>query len=107
MRPRARTAYVCADALHAPLREETFDLVCGFRYLERSLFARASRWLRPGGLILWQTFSTRAEADCHPRRATFRLAEGELANLCSGAGFRVLEAWEDGVLDGVLARREA
>jgi hypothetical protein len=58
-------------------------------------------------LILWQTFSTRSPIDCHPRRIAFRLAPGELANLCSGAGFRVLEAWEDGVLDGVIARREA
>jgi len=107
MRPRARTAYVCADAVRAPLAAETFELVCGFRYLERSLFMQAARWLRPGGLILWQTFSTRTPVDCHPRRTLFRLEPGELANLCNGAGFRVLEAWEDGVLDGILAAREA
>jgi len=107
MRPRARTAFVCADAAVAPFRDGGFDLVTGFRYLERTLFTRALFWLRPGGHILWQTFSTRTAADRHPRRASFRLAPGELAKLCSGAGFRVLEAWEDGVLDGALARREA
>lgn len=107
MRPRARTAFVCADAEQTPVRDEAFDLVTGFRFLDRELFARAPRWLRPGGLILWQTFSTRAPSDCHPRRAAYRLAPGELAKLCNGAGFGVLEAWEDGVLDGVLARRGA
>jgi SAM-dependent methyltransferase len=105
--PRARTGFVCADAGQAPVRDEAFDLVTGCRFLERELFAQALRWLRPGGLILWQTFSTRANPDCHPRRAAYRLAPGELAKLCNGAGFGVLEAWEDGVFDGVLARREA
>lgn len=107
MRPRARTAFVCADAAETPFMDGGFDLVTGFRYLERALFPRALFWLRPGGHILWQTFSTRTPADRHPRRASFRLAPGELAKLCSDAGFRVLEAWEDGVQDGVLARREA
>ena len=107
LRPRARTAFVCADAGRAPLRNQSFDLVCGFRFLDRGLFAPARDWLRDGGLILWQTYSTRAPADCHPRRAAFRLAPGELANLCSGAGFRVLETWEEDIQDGVLARREA
>jgi tellurite methyltransferase len=107
LHPRARTAFVCADAAHAPFPDESFDLLTGFRFLDRQLFVRGLRWLRPGGLILWQTFSTRAEAACHPRRPAFRLAPGELAKLCIDAGFGVLEAWEDGSLDGVLGRREA
>ena len=107
MHPRAGTAFICAQAERAPLRDEGLDLVTGFRFLDRTLFARAHGWLRPGGQILWETFSTRTPLDCHPRRTAFRLAPGELANLCTDAGFHVIEAWQDGAFDGVLARREA
>jgi len=105
--PRARTSFVCAAAERAPLRQGSFDLVTGFRFLDRALFAPARNWLRPGGQILWETFSARTPVDCHPRREAFRLGPGELANLCMEAGFRVIKTWEDGPLDGVLARLEA
>jgi SAM-dependent methyltransferase len=107
MFPTARTSFACAAAERAPLRNASFDLVTGFRFLDRQLIASALDWLRPGGQILWETFSARTPIHCHPRREAFRLAPGELANLCMEAGFRVIEAWEDGPLDGVLARREA
>ena len=107
MHPRGRSDFVVADAARElPLRNESLDLVCGFRYLDRGVFARARNWLAPGGFLLWQTFSVRAPAASHPRRPAFRLEPGELARRCVAAGFILSEKWEDGVQDGVLARRE-
>jgi hypothetical protein len=108
MRPRNEIVFACADAEQPlPFREGVFALVCGFRYLDRSLFAKARKWLAPGGHILWQTFSTRTPADAHPRRPVFRLEPGELARLCMDADLSVVEVWQDGVFDGVLATKTA
>ena len=100
--------FVCADATRPlPFHENGFALLCGFRYLDRALFARAGAWLVPGGHILWQTFSTRTPPDASPRRPVFRLEPGELEKLCRAAGWIVQEAWQDGVEDGVWARKPA
>jgi len=106
--PKVPVHFVCADATRPlPVHENGFDLVCGFRYLDRSLFARADAWLVPGGHILWQTFSTRTPPDAPPRRPAFRLEPGELERLCQNAGWIVQEAWHDGVEDGVWAMKPA
>ena len=106
--PKAPVHFVCADATRPlPFHENGFDLLCGFRYLDRGLFARASAWLVPGGHILWQTFSTRTPPDASPRRPVFRLEPGELEKLCRAAGWIVQETWQDGVEDGVWARKPA
>ena len=108
MRPRAALAFACADATHPlPWRAATFDVVCGFRYLDRALFPRVAELLVPGGFLVWETFSLRAPEDAHPRRPEYRLAEGELAALCTAAGLRVESTGRsaDGALDSVLARR--
>lgn len=107
MFPRAPMAFTCADATRPlPFAPRSFDLVTGFRYLERSLFSRVADLVVPGGFLAWETFSSRAPKDTHPRRAAFRLAPGELDSLCRAAGFEVerVDASEDGALDSVLAR---
>jgi tellurite methyltransferase len=108
MRPRAALAFARADAkLPLPWRAAAFDVVCGFRYLDPALFPRVSEMLVPGGFLVWETFSVRAPEDAHPRRPEYRLADGELAALCTAAGLLV-EAQDrsaDGALDSVLARR--
>jgi SAM-dependent methyltransferase len=106
MFPRAPLAFARADATRGlPFRACAFDLVCGFRYLDRALFPRVAELLVPGGLLLWETFSARAPRDTRPRRAAFRLASGELGALCRAAGLEVEVAEGDGALDVVLARR--
>jgi SAM-dependent methyltransferase len=106
LRPRAPVLLARADATRPlPVRNETLAFACGFRYLDRPLFARLAPLLRPGGMLAWETFSVRAHPDAHPRRAAFRLEPGELVRLCEGAGLAVEEAWEDGDRDGVLARK--
>ena len=83
---------VVADATGPlPFRPGSFDVVAGFRYLDRALFARLGAVLVPGGEVWWETFNRDQARFGHPRRAEFLLAPGELAVLCRAAGFVVLE----------------
>lgn len=107
MFPRAPLAFACADATRPlPFAPRAFDLVTGFRYLDRALFFRVAEWVAPGGFLTWETFSSRAPEDSHPRRSAFRLAPGELVALCQAAGFEVerADSTDDAALDSILAR---
>lgn len=111
LRPRAAIAFAVADAtLPLPFRPGAFDLVCGFRYLDRELFGRLANHVAPGGSLVWETFTTEQAQLGRPRRPEFLLAPGELARLCADAGFDVLAARETSppagpALASVLARR--
>jgi tellurite methyltransferase len=61
------------------LLEQTFDLILCFQYLQRSLFAPMTRALRPGGVLLFETF-TRAQLEFEggPRSPDHLLETGEL-----------------------------
>ena len=61
------------------LPEHAFDLILCFQYLQRSLFAHMSRALRPGGVLLFETF-TRAQLEFEggPRDPDHLLETGEL-----------------------------
>ncbi len=41
-----------------PAYGPVFDLIVGFRYLHRPLLARLDEWLKPGGSVIWETFTT-------------------------------------------------
>jgi SAM-dependent methyltransferase len=47
----------CADLTAHPLPQRRFDLVVVTRYLQRDLCAAMRRALRPGGLVLYETFT--------------------------------------------------
>jgi SAM-dependent methyltransferase len=86
-------ALVVADATALlPFRPAAFDVVMGFRYLDRALFPRLPGLLVPGGELWWETFGAEQARFGHPRRAEFLLAPGELSALCTAAGLDVLEA---------------
>lgn len=86
---------VAADATAPlPLRPASFDIVMGFRYLDRALFPRLPTLLVPGGELWWETFGEEQARFGHPRRPEFLLAAGELQHLCRAAGLEVLAAQE-------------
>lgn len=106
---------VTADAEHLPLRESRFDLIVQTCFLERELFPTLARLLRPGGLLVAETFSvTQHDATGHPRRE-FCLEPGELEQLCErpDVGLETVETGQtsrgpDGAarhLEAILARR--
>jgi tellurite methyltransferase len=67
------------DLDQVELPEQAFDLVLCFQYLQRSLFSQITRALRPGGVLLFETF-TRAQLEFEggPRNPDHLLETGEL-----------------------------
>jgi SAM-dependent methyltransferase len=49
---------VCTDLEMCPLPVERFDLIVCFFYLQKNLFEPLQRALRPGGLIVYKTYTT-------------------------------------------------
>ncbi len=76
-----------------PLRPGCCGAILVFRYLYRPLVPEIVAALRPGGLLLYETFSLRQrELGWGPRRAAFLLRPGELAALFSE--LEIVEHWE-------------
>jgi tellurite methyltransferase len=58
-----------------------FDVVMVFNYLHRPLIPALKEAVKPGGLIFYETFTTRQAERGHPRNPAFLLRDGELAEL--------------------------
>jgi rhodanese-related sulfurtransferase len=65
----------------ASLGEGLYDLVLVVHYLHRPLFSALRRALRPGGLLLYETFTVDQAAHGHPKNPDFLLEPGELERL--------------------------
>jgi SAM-dependent methyltransferase len=71
-----------ADLERQPLPAARFDLVVCVRYLQRNLFPALRRTLRPGGILLYETFTTGQLAHgTGPRSPDHLLQPGELRAL--------------------------
>lgn len=70
---------VQADLESAQLGVNRYFLIVCVRYLQRSLFSQICRALRPGGMLLFETY-TKAQLDfsCGPRNPAHLLDRGEL-----------------------------
>lgn len=104
---------VQADLESFPLPPTRFDAALNIRYLQRSLFEPLQHTVRPGGIILFETFLIDQQAIGHPRNPAFLLQHGELR-----AAFSRCEmvAYEEGLfhtgsepvyLARMVARRQA
>ena len=69
---------VQADLQTFPLPRERYDAAVNIRYLQRSLFAPLQRAVRPGGIILFETFLIDQQRLGHHGNADFLLRRGEL-----------------------------
>ena len=98
-------SWIAADLDTFEPRGESCDLIAVFRFLDRvrlpQLIASA---LRPGGLLIYETFSRRqmSRPDNHLKSADFTLAPGELPTLFPE--FNVLEFEETDLPDRSVAR---
>lgn len=85
-----------------------FDVVMGFYYLDRRIFPEIVRVLRPGGLLLYKTYTLeQLKLASGPKDASRLLEAGELSRLV--AGLRVL--WEQETVSEkataeIVARKE-
>lgn len=71
------------DAARPPaIREAGYDVVLGFFYLHRPLFPALLRALKPGGVLVYETFLVDNHLrHGHPRRREFCLERNELLSL--------------------------
>ena len=80
---------VVADASVLPFRPDSFDAIVCVSFLDRSLFDRFVEMLKPGGRLVYETFTRRhldviaRGAARGPRNAAYLLEPGELAMLVS------------------------
>jgi SAM-dependent methyltransferase len=85
-----------------------FDVVMGFFYLEREIFPEIVKAVRPGGVLLYKTYTTdQLKLPGGPKDASHLLAPGELLRLVSG--MRVLHYCEkvaEKATAEVVARKE-
>ncbi|HJU42182.1 MAG TPA: methyltransferase domain-containing protein [Vicinamibacterales bacterium] len=79
------------------LGESLYDMIVVFNYLHRPLMPMIRTAVKPGGRIVYETFTTRQAERGKPRNPAFLLREGELRELM--APFRVLRSRE-GDIDG-------
>ncbi len=85
-----------ADAEQSwPFRDGVFDLVICFRFLWRPLFPRLAAALRPGGALLYQTFTREQARRGRPIRPDFLLEPGELGRSFEALGLRTVRYRED------------
>lgn len=87
---------VCADLeSNYVIPSESYDLICDFLYLDRSLFHSIRAGLVPGGLAVVEVRTS----------GTWRVDPGELPT--HFAGFEILHYAEDAVTAQLIARRPA
>ena len=78
-----------------PLPGQQFDAVVVTHYLWRPLWPQILNSVRPGGVLLYETFAQGNEAYGKPSRPDFLLAPAELLQVC--AGWNIV-AYEHGLL---------
>jgi len=81
-----------------PLPERRFGAVVVTNYLWRPLWPHIVQAVQRGGVLLYETFALGNETVGRPSRAEFLLAPGELLQMATEGGLRVV-AYEDGFLD--------
>ncbi len=75
---------VVANLDNFHLKDESFDAIVNINFLDRALFPNFARALRPGGVLIADTFLIDQAAIGHPRDPRFLLAHGELRALAGG-----------------------
>ncbi|HYA34601.1 MAG TPA: class I SAM-dependent methyltransferase [Candidatus Binataceae bacterium] len=75
---------VIADFDNFALRDSTFDAIVNINFLDRALFPPFKRALRPGGVLVVETFLVDQASSWHISNKRFLLDHYELRELVSG-----------------------
>ncbi len=93
-------------------RPETcrYDLVTCFFFLDRALMQALRESIKPGGLLIMETFNRHWLVRRPQASPAFLLEEGELLEVASGWGWQVLQSYSSGPdverpTDAIVARR--
>jgi 2-polyprenyl-3-methyl-5-hydroxy-6-metoxy-1,4-benzoquinol methylase len=77
--------FVLDDLTQFRASQTQVDVVMGFFYLEREIFPEIVKAVRPGGVLLYKTYTTeQLKLPGGPKDAAHLLAPGELLRLVSG-----------------------
>ncbi len=107
-----RISWICADLETFPLPTRRFQVVMGFRYLDRARMPTILDSVAPGGYFLYETFRAAQRAfGWGPKSRDHLLRDGELAGLVKS--FEIVEAREaietfgerSSAVASILARR--
>jgi len=107
--PQAAQAFLVeADLDTWPFADEAFDLIVVFDFLDRALLRHIQSSVKPGGLLLIDTFLRDPSGNARqgPTNPRYLLRPGELDQLL--ASWTVLERetfHREGMRDAILARR--
>ncbi|MDH1903205.1 class I SAM-dependent methyltransferase [Comamonas aquatica] len=93
--PEVDTLFADLENAPWPLPDRRFDAVVVTNYLWRPLWPQVLASVRPGGVLLYETFAQGNAAYGKPLRPDFLLSPGELLQVC--AGWTVV-AYEHGLL---------
>ncbi len=94
-----------------PLVGKSFDAVIVFNYLHRPLFPFIREAIRPGGLIVYETFTVEQKRFGRPSNPDFLLQPGELCE--AFAGWELIKSFEgvvsspDRAIARLIARKQA
>jgi tellurite methyltransferase len=75
---------VVANLDNFHLKDESLDAIVNTNFLDRALFPKFERALRPGGILIADTFLIDQVSIGHPSDPRFLLAHGELRALAGG-----------------------
>ncbi len=78
-----------------PLQGKSFSAVIVFRYLHRPLFDQIKTAIKPGGMIIYETFTEQQAQFGRPKHPDYLLRSGELVELFSD--WKILHSF-DGVV---------
>lgn len=95
--------FVVADLDHFVLPAYPYDLVLVFRFLDRGLFPAIRERVRPGGLVIYQTFNIRQRARRPSVSPAHMLRLGELPGYFPG--WEVIEVSDEGYLSTFVGRK--
>jgi len=77
--------FVVDDLTQFRASQTQFDLVMGFFYLERGIFPEIVKAVRPGGLLVYKTYTTKQlNLEGGPKASEHLLQPGELLRLVDG-----------------------
>ena len=86
---------VVANLDNFHLKDESLDAIVNINFLDRALFPKFERALRPGGILIADTFLVDQAALGHPSDPRFLLAHGELRALAGGLE---IEEYREGLM---------
>jgi tellurite methyltransferase len=89
-----------ADLRTTKLPENTYDAIVCFYYLDRQLFPQMVATLRPGGVLMYETYTSEQAQYGRPTNPAYLLQPNELLEAFKDFRIRV---YRDLVLDGLKA----